>query len=439
MNSNEGRVALRVTGMHCQQCEAAIERGLGKIGGVQSVRARFRGGRVEVEYNAGRVDEAALAAALAKLGYPVAAAAEERPGAALGLLTAAALLIVYAAGDRLGWFARLGAIPLARQGMGMAALFAVGLMTSMHCVAMCGGIGLTQCIGGGRAAGARSSALYNAGRVVSYTAVGALVGALGSVVQFSRQAQSAVMAVAGVFMVLMGLNLMGALPWTRRLLPGLPRPIAAKLGALRGRGQGAFAVGLLNGLMPCGPLQAMQLYALSTGSALRGALSMLAFSLGTVPLMLALGLMGSLLSRRAAGRLTAIGAALVAVMGVAMIGNGLAKGGLALPPAGSAIVAQAPADEPDAAPTEQLLRSELSGWEYPPISVVAGVPVKWTLHADRSALNGCNAALEIPEYDLAVRLQPGDNLIEFTPTRTGTFVYSCWMGMIRSTITVTGG
>jgi len=183
----------------------------------------------------------------------------------------------------------------------------------------------------------------------------------------------------------------------------------------------------------------MQLYALSTGSALRGALSMLAFSLGTVPLMLALGLMGSLLSRRAAGRLTAIGAALVAVMGVAMIGNGLAKGGLALPPAGSAIVAQAPADEPDAAPTEQLLRSELSGWEYPPISVVAGVPVKWTLHADRSALNGCNAALEIPEYDLAVRLQPGDNLIEFTPTRTGTFVYSCWMGMIRSTITVTGG
>jgi len=62
--------------------------------------------------------------------------------------------------------------------------------------------------------------------------------------------------------------------------------------------KGPFTVGLLNGLMPCGPLQAMQIYALSTGNPLKGALSMLLFSLGTVPLMFGLGALGSLLSRR---------------------------------------------------------------------------------------------------------------------------------------------
>lgn len=43
----------------------------------------------------------------------------------------------------------------------------------------------------------------------------------------------------------------------------------------------------------------------------------------------------------------------------------------------------------------------------------------------------------IPEYDLEIKLKEGDNLIEFIPTEAGQFGYSCWMGMIRSSITVT--
>jgi plastocyanin domain-containing protein len=51
-------------------------------------------------------------------------------------------------------------------------------------------------------------------------------------------------------------------------------------------------------------------------------------------------------------------------------------------------------------------------------------------------LNGCNNAIVIPEFKIEKRLQVGDNIIEFTPTKTGKFRYSCWMGMIRGTITV---
>ncbi|HWQ51638.1 MAG TPA: hypothetical protein VN369_07530, partial [Terriglobales bacterium] len=66
-----------------------------------------------------------------------------------------------------------------------------------------------------------------------------------------------------------------------------------------------------------------------------------------------------------------------------------------------------------------------------------GIPVKWTLQAPAGSLNGCNNAIVIPEYDLQVGLKAGDNVIEFTPDRSGTFAFSCWMGMVRSSIVVT--
>ncbi|MDR1784842.1 MAG: hypothetical protein LBR23_00010 [Spirochaetaceae bacterium] len=84
----------------------------------------------------------------------------------------------------------------------------------------------------------------------------------------------------------------------------------------------------------------------------------------------------------------------------------------------------------------QLVGSVMAGGRYPAITVRAGLPVKWTIDAPPDAVNGCNSRLFIGEYGLEQVLTPGSNLIEFTPERTGKFRYSCWMGMIRSTITV---
>ena len=70
------------------------------------------------------------------------------------------------------------------------------------------------------------------------------------------------------------------------------------------------------------------------------------------------------------------------------------------------------------------------------ITVQAGVPVKWTIHVDEKKLTGCNNAIVIPAYGLRVELQTGDNLVAFAPEEPGTVAFSCWMGMIRSTITV---
>ena len=80
-----------------------------------------------------------------------------------------------------------------------------------------------------------------------------------------------------------------------------------------------MVIWLLNAFLPCGPLQSMHIYALSTGSVLRGALSMLLFSLGTVPLMLGLGLFSGRLNRKKAGIMLTVSALLIFVMGIHMM------------------------------------------------------------------------------------------------------------------------
>jgi hypothetical protein len=182
--------------------------------------------------------------------------------------------------------------------------------------------------------------------------------------------------------------------------------------------------------MPCGPLQAMQLYALSTGSALTGALSMLLFSLGTVPLMFGLGALSSVLSRKFTSRVMTAGAALVVIMGLSMFGSGWTLSGFGLP-AGAASPAEIVMED-----GVQLVSSTLSPGSYPLITVQAGTPVRWTIDAPPGSINGCNNSFFIPEYGIEHRFATGANVIEFTPVKTGRFAYSCWMGMIRGSITV---
>lgn len=84
----------------------------------------------------------------------------------------------------------------------------------------------------------------------------------------------------------------------------------------------------------------------------------------------------------------------------------------------------------------QTITTKFSSRSYAPITVQAGVPVKWTIQMDEKDLNSCNEEIQIPEYNVVQDLSAGETVIEFTPTKAGTFPYSCWMGMIRSKITV---
>ena len=158
-------------------------------------------------------------------------------------------------------------------------LFAIGLLTSLHCVGMCGAINLSA------SSTRRRAVAYNTGRIACYTLVGCAAGALGAAFSIDRTLLSALVLVASVVMLVAGLSIGG--------LVSLPEvPCASRALARPGS---ALAVGFFNGFMPCAPLLAMQAYAVSTGGPLEGGAAMLLFGLGTLPVMLGFGMLRSLL------------------------------------------------------------------------------------------------------------------------------------------------
>lgn len=84
----------------------------------------------------------------------------------------------------------------------------------------------------------------------------------------------------------------------------------------------------------------------------------------------------------------------------------------------------------------QTIEATVEGFAYPNITVEVNKPVRINFNVGENVLNGCNNEIVIPEWSIRKKLSVGDNYVEFTPTETGTFTYSCWMGMLRGSITV---
>jgi len=327
-------------------------------------------------------------------------------------------------------------------------LFVVGMLTSIHCVGMCGGIMLTQSLSKNSILNERQnkfktlmpSILYNAGRITSYTIIGGIVGALGSVLSLSLNVKAGLQIFAGIFMVIMGLNMAGLsifrkfnikLPWSSCKIKNKPKA--------------PFLVGMLNGVMPCGPLQTMQLYALGTGSALTGALSMFIFSLGTVPLMLVFGAISGFLSKGYTKQLLKFSGFLVIILGIIMGNRGLALAGVGVPSintltqSASGNAAQAAKfniSKPTIENGVQIIKMTADSNGYTPNAfyVQKGMPVKWIITG--SQINSCNNAVVVPSLNIQKTLKSGENIIEFTPGDKD-INFSCWMGMIRGVIKVT--
>ncbi|MDR1101585.1 MAG: sulfite exporter TauE/SafE family protein [Clostridiales bacterium] len=326
---------------------------------------------------------------------------------------------------------------LADSNMGYGMLFVIGLITSVHCAAMCGGINISQSLKSNGGSSVRAAFLYNLGRVIAYTVVGFIVGALGAVITFSNAMQGVLKLAAGVFMVIMGVNMLGIFPFLRRLNPHMPKIFANKVYDAKEKNNSPLYVGLLNGLMPCGPLQAMQIYALSTGNAFAGAFSMFLFSLGTVPLMFGLGAFAGAMGKKFAHSVMTVGAVLVVVLGLSMFSQGWTLSGFTN--TNTLHTPKASNQDVTIENGVQIVHSTLSSGRYPSITVYEGVPVKWIIDAPKGSINGCNKSMTIKEYGITYTFKTGENIIEFMPTRTGKFTYSCWMGMIKANITVVKG
>ena len=421
---------IRVRGMFCTHCETRVREALLALPGVISAEASFEKETALVTYDPSQADEQAFRNCIEAAGYEI---VNEGGSVLQSVSILIILLALWLIAEHFGWTTVFNLFPRIETTFSLGALFLTGGLTSVHCVAMCGGINLTQSVlsASVKAKLFRSNALYQAGRVISYTLAGALAGGLGSVLSAGNRLKGIIEIIAGCAMLAMALSMLGIFRPLRRIRFDPAGNIHSAV-LSRFRTNSSFIIGLLNGLMPCGPLQSMQIYALSTGSVWKGALSMLFFSLGTVPLMLGFGLISGKLNRAYTRVMLTVSAFLIFIMGLNMMGNGFSLTGAALPQKSRADVITAMRGE-----DIQKLRMEIDHGSYPAVRIKAGIPVEWTIVVPEGKLNGCNGEIIVPAYDIDIVLHEGENRVTFTAGDPGLVPSSCWMGMIHSTIEVT--
>jgi uncharacterized protein len=340
-------------------------------------------------------------------------------------------------------------------------MFAIGLATSVHCISMCGPMVVTYAVksdGGDRwHKRVLANVAYQGAKLMSYLLVGLALGAIGAAFNLNA-IRPYVMLVAGLFMVILGLGMTGKVPWAARLTPRPPRVLINALSKLRRRsssdvaaGESSLATpiafGLLTGLMPCAPLQAAELAAASSGTVLGGGTVMVAFGLGTLPLLFAFGTASSLIPIRWKRRLM-FGLAFV-VIGLGLVF--LNRTALLLDfPVNSHTIQAAILGTPTASPASTNyvtgddgvveVRLTVANGHYDPsvLSIPAGRPVR--LIVSRPESDPCSAQLLFPRLGINKDLTSnGVTTIELPATKAGTFTMTCGMGMISGQLVVGGG
>lgn len=467
-------VVIPVKGMTCTSCEKIIEEEISTYKGIAYIKADFHNSEVEVKYDSKTIQENEIRKAIDSLGYECSCKPEKfevigeygknkqdwigLASIVIGIL--AILIATYFLLDANGIISNIkeflavaeSVFSMSGQDIGAGTillLFLAGFLTSFHCIAMCGGfvISYTAKAVENDKKPYLSHLKYGAGKTISYTIIGAIFGLLGSVIAFTPALRGTVAILAGLFLIMFGLNMLGLFIFFRKFHLKLPKFLQNKIPDKKTESKGPFIIGLLNGLMiACGPLQAMYILAAGTGSILRGAEILFFFGLGTLPLLLGFGTLTTFLSSKLTHKILKFSGVIVIILGLFMLnsgivltGNSVIKNGISgdnevksgayqnnannqMIPKGYSVA--------ELKDNYQIIKMNVtaSGWKPDRFVLYKDIPVKWVI--DGQEITSCNNAIQVPSYGLEFKIRKGEQTIEFTPTKTGSIQWSCWMGMI---------
>lgn len=421
------KLYIKIDGMHCTHCEDTIKKTLLKIKNVSNIE--FDGFIACVTYK-GKLNKDEIKKIIIDKGYIT---KDEYISDNIKLLKnniklkefililvtiIMLILLIY----KIFGFNIFNAIPTIDSNMTYGMLFITGFLTSIHCVSMCGAINLMAAFDTSSKKSLKRPVLYNLGRLISYTCIGGIVGIIGSIFSINNTISGIIVIIASILMFLMSLDMLGVL--TLKQL---------KIFKYKAKTRNSFIIGILNGLMPCGPLQAMQVYALSTGSFIKGAMSMFLFGIGTVPLMLFTGIILNVMKDRRKIIMNKVASVLILLLSIAMLNRGLLSLNIDI---FKIFNNYEKFTVPEFIDNYQVIEFDLSYDDYEDIVVQKDIPVKMIINVDKKYLTGCNNEIIIDDFGIKQELKEGENLIEFTPNKEETIVYTCWMNMIKNTIKV---
>lgn len=308
----------------------------------------------------------------------------------------------------------------------------------------------------------RPHLFFNLSRIISFAILGGVIGGLGSFISLQGPVLGALTIFVGLVMMVLGLQLTEIFP---RLSGGgltLPSGISKALGLKDHREKeyshkNAMMLGGLSFFLPCGFTQAMQLYAISTGSFSEGALVMGLFAIGTAPGLLGIGGLTSIVKGAFAKRFFKVVGVTVIAMALYNIGNGYnltgwpkffeqapetSRGQAFSKPIPKLYeqneqdtkVAQLNASKDHTLRAVYYLNSDIF-----PNKFAVNANEEYTLEVDtKEDGQGCMSTIMIPGLvDKPQFLTGGEkNILKFTATRPGTYKITCAMGVPRGTITV---
>lgn len=438
--------------MHCASCEVLIERKFKKIAGIEKVSVSHVNGKAELicarEPNLHELNNL-----IKSDGYLV-SSWHDRHEASHELQyknkfkdylqMGGIFLCVVSAYYILKQFDLVPSIGISSR-MSYGLVFLIGLFAAVStCIAVVGGLLLAIAekfselhpeLNGIQKF--RPHLYFNVGRIVGYTGFGAAVGGFGSVFTLSPQFNGYLTIVVSFVMLLLGFQLLHLFPWLRRFSPKMPKFISHKVHELSDKdNKGApFILGASTFFLPCGFTQALQLYVLASGDWKIGALTMLVFSLGTLPALISLSAITSFAKGAFQRHFLKFAGVVVVLLAVFNINNGFALAGVNFDFASvfksndKSVEASIPTSE--IIEGKQIVKMTVNGYRYTPsrFTVVEGVPVEWQIDG-REAV-GCGQVLVMPTLGISKYLSPqGITTLTFTPTEIGKIPFNCSMGMM---------
>ncbi len=285
-------LTFHIHGMHCNSCVLMTESELNDLPNITHAKSNLKHHSVEVTGDFGdkTLEQIAeeLTIPLKPHGYQVFVEKKKHDAKCadfkIAIPVALGFAILFVA------LQKMGIVNLVSAGnVTYGTAFVIGIIASLStCMAVVGGLVLSMSATFAKEGDkVKPQLMFHGGRIVSFFVLGGVIGAIGSAFTLNASATFILSLVIGIVMLILGLNLLDTFHWAKKLQPSMPKFIARHAHGVSKLNHTLtpLLVGVATFFLPCGFTQSMQIYTLTTGGFLKGGLTMLAFALGTLPVL----------------------------------------------------------------------------------------------------------------------------------------------------------
>ena len=281
-----------ISGMTCKACVGLVESEVLDFPGVVTAKASLANNTLQLTGDIAKKSRLQiiqdLMPALTKHGYALSETPQKRTIAWPQFLYATPLAAMFL--TTLWGLQKLGIVNLVSlKDATYFTSFTIGIIASLStCMAVVGGLTLSISANFAKEGDVfKPQMLFHVSRLVTFFLLGGVIGSLGSQFEFSDGGTFALSLIVGIVMLLLGINLLDIFPKANALVPTLPKSVLRWIEPLKTANHNLTPalLGVLTFFLPCGFTQSMQIYALSSGGFIPGALTMGFFALGTLPVL----------------------------------------------------------------------------------------------------------------------------------------------------------